>query len=129
MGEAPVTAAEPEVAARSWLQQVRLPYLLLLAPPALTLALALLLVAGANVLPQRVALQLGAGGTPAVYGAAQDLLFLPFGGLLIWLVNTALGLLLNTVARLRPAAMALWIGSAAVQLLLAAASIRLLLAG
>ncbi|MQC24954.1 MAG: hypothetical protein DWG81_03300 [Chloroflexi bacterium] len=129
MGEAPVTAAEPEAAARSWLQQVRLPYLLLLAPPALTLALALLLVAGANLLPQRVALQLGAGGKPDVYGAAQDLLLLPFGGLLIWLVNTALGLLLNTVARLRPAAMALWIGSAVVQLLLAAASIRLLLAG
>ncbi|MDA1217221.1 MAG: hypothetical protein O3B38_03435, partial [Chloroflexi bacterium] len=104
MGEAPVTAAEPEAAARSWLQQVRLPYLLLLAPPALTLALALLLVAGANLLPQRVALQLGTGGKTDVYGATQDLLFLPFGGLLIWLVNTALGLLLNTVARLRPAA-------------------------
>ena len=108
---------------------MRLPYVLLLAPPALTLALALLLFAGANALPQRVALHLGTGGIPDVYGAAQDLLFLPFGGLLIWLVNTALGLLLNTVARLRPAAMALWIGSAAVQLLLAAAGIRLLLAG
>ncbi len=129
MGEAPVTAAEPEAAARSWLQQVRMPYLLLLAPPALTLALALLLVAGANLLPHREALQIGAGGKTDVYGAAQDLHFLPFGGLLIWLVNTALGLLLNTVARLRPAAMALWIGSAVVQLLLAAAGIQLLLAG
>lgn len=129
MSEAPVTAAEPQVAARSWRQQMRLPYVLLLAPPALTLALALLLFAGANALPQRVALHLGTGGTPDVYGAAQDLLFLPFGGLLIWLVNSALGLLLNAVARLRPAAMALWIGSAVVQLLLAATSARLLLAG
>lgn len=129
MSEAPVTAAEPQVAARSWRQQMRLPYVLLLAPPALTLALALLLFAGANALPQRVALHLGSGGIPDVYGASQDLLFLPFGGLLIWLVNSALGLLLNAVARLRPAAMALWIGSAVVQLLLAAASARLLLAG
>lgn len=129
MSEAPVTAAEPQVAARSWRQEMRLPYVLLLAPRALTLALALLLFAGANALPQRVALHLGAGGTPDVYGAAQDLLFLPFGGLLIWLVNSALGLLLNAVARLRPAAMALWIGSAVVQVLLAAASARLLLAG
>lgn len=129
MSEAPVTAAEPQVAARSWRQEMRLPYVLLLAPPALTLALVLLLLVGANSLPQRVALHLGAGGTPNVFGTAQDLLFLPFGGLLIWLVNTALGLLLNAVARLRPAAIALWIGSAVVQLLLAAASARLLLAG
>ena len=129
MSEAPVTAAEPELAARSCWQQMRLPYVLLLAPPALTLALVLLLLAGANSLPQRVALHLGAGGTPDVFGTAQDLLFLPFGGLLIWLVNTALGLLLNTVARLRPAASALWIGSAVVQLLLLFASARLVLAG
>ena len=129
MSEAPETAAQPEAAAAGWRQQMRLPYLLLLAPPVLTSALALLLFIGASPLPQRVALQLGAGGKPDVYGAAQDLLFLPFGGLLICLVNTALGLLLNTVARLRPAAMALWIGSAVVQLLLAAACIRLLLAG
>ena len=129
MSEAPVTAAEPELAARSWRQQMRLPYVLLLAPPTLTLALALLLFAGASALPQRVALHLGTGGTPDVFGTAQDLLFLPFGGLLIWLVNTALGLLLNTVARLRPAARALRIGSAVGQLMLAATSVRLLLAG
>ncbi len=83
MSEAPVTAAEPAVAARSWRQQMRLPYVLLLAPPALTLALALLLFAGANALPQRVALHLGTGGNPDGFGAPQDLLFLPFGGLQI----------------------------------------------
>ena len=45
------------------------------------------------------------------------------------LANTALGFLLNTVARLRPVAMALWSGSAFVQLLICAASVRMLLAG
>lgn len=129
MSEAPETAAQPEAAAAGWRQQMRLPYMLLLAPPVLTLALALLLFIGASPLPQRVALQFAAGGNPDGFGAPQDLLFLPFGGLLIWLANTALGLLLNTVARLRPAAMALWNGSALMQLLICAASVRMLLAG
>ena len=60
------------------------------------------------------------GGNTAV---AVDTSFSAGGG------GKEVGLLLNTVARLRPAAMALWIGSAVVQLLLAAACIRLLLAG